>query len=277
MMRFFETYPPPPRTWGRSAPDPRLGRPAKSSGPSKRSHCSHRLRLSFRAAAGALFGLALFALAGAGGATTAKAASISTVLETNSDGGGGLYFNLTVGPRDIAITGLKTHVGIPAGNTRSFSGFQVYMRDGTAFGKETDLSGWRKASDGTLTVPGDGDGRNQLSPVALKSKIVLKAGKTYGFSLVAPSGVTHRFLHPDFRTGTRPLRYANADLELNLGSWKRRPFVATGLDVVVNTLWNGEIQYAVSAVPLPAAAWLFLSALGALGAHRAWAGRRRTV
>ena len=226
---------------------------------------SHRLRQAFRASAGALLGFALLASLGAGGATTAKAATISTLFDSTTGvrPGGGVYFDLTVGPRDITITGLKTNVRIPAGNPRRFSGFQIATRDGTAFGNETDLSGWTNRGSGTVTVPGTGDGENQQSPVALNSNIVLKAGKTYGFRLITPDDVRHRYTGP--RNGTTPqLLYENADLKLDFGSAKTRPLQTSGR-VFSPRVWNGEIQYTVSPVPLPAAAWLFLSALGVLG------------
>ena len=294
MFRFLRNLlPAPPASVG----TPGAGPVVKSSDLSKRPH---RLRRPFRASAGSLLGLALLALAGAGGAATAKAATISTLFKANNSSGGAVYFNLTVGPRDIAITGLRTNAIIslltgegqskdeqlPAG-IRSFSGFRVDIRDGAALGKETDLSGWTMASEGTVTVPGTGKGENQRSPVALKSKIVLKAGRTYGFRLIAPPNILHaysaKFSLDDDEAPTESseplqLRYANADLELNFGSFKDAPFDASKTPFSP-AVWNGEIQYTVSpmvsAVPLPAAAWLFLSALGALGGQRVWAGWRR--
>ena len=200
-------------------------------------------------------------------AQNASAATISTLFEANTSssiGGAAVYFNLTVGKRDITITGLKTNVRAFARNTRSFPGFRVDIRDGAALGKEFDQSGWTTASEGTVTVvPGTRNGLNQRSPVALKSNIVLKAGRTYGFRLITPSNVQHNY------TGRSrmQLRYENADLTLDFGSASNEP-LATGPSVFAFSprVWNGEIEYSV--VPLPAAAWLFISALGGLLAMR---------
>lgn len=200
---------------------------------------------------GVILGLALLVSAGT---TGAEAASITTLFNPNWYGsdGGAVYFDLIVGPNDISITGLNSNTDAAG----TFPGFQVYTGVGTAFGNETNAGFWTLAGSGTLNAVG----LNGFNYVALGSNIDLSANTSYGIALVMPADAAHHF------TITGELgalaSYANMDLTLNFGTATNLPF---NDDIWYTRTWNGTIYYnTVRVVPLPAAAWLLLSAIGAL-------------
>ena len=227
---------------------------------------SENKSLSFRkcsvnAAGAVILGLALLVSAGT---MHANAATISTLFASNNNGapGGAVYFDLIVGPNAISITGLETNTS----ETGVFPGFEVYTGLGSAFGNETNAGFWTLASTGTLNALG----LNAMSPVALTSNIFLSAGTSYGIALVMPASASHDYTN----TGENGAlaSYSNADLTLNFGSATNAPFTTApppggNGGLFSPRTWNGTIEYEtrVSAVPLPAAVWLFLSALGGLG------------
>ncbi len=218
----------------------------------------------FERAARATFGI-LIALALVAPALTARAeaAYISTLFNSDNNGapGGAVFFNLTVGPHDISITRFDTN----ADAIGTFPGFQVYTRSGSAFGAESDAGLWNFRAFGTVT----GLGVDAMSPVFLNNHIDLSAATTYGFALLMPAGVTHYYTN----TGSDGAlaSYANLDLSLDFGTAQSLPFFGVVYDP---RTWNGAIYYnGPSPVPLPAAAWLFLSALAGLGVF----SRRRRI
>ena len=276
-------YPPHLKTPGaRPSAGPAIKPSDEPSFRPKRSGRSHRLRRSFRASGGALIGLALFALAGAGGATTVKAGSISTLFDSNRSGtvNGAVLFDLTVGPRDIRITGLKMNAGLSNESKDRVSSFSLIKLPTSKIETLKDLTSFPRTA-GRLTVPGTANGLNQRSVATLlpskdrkdSEDLVLKAGKSYALMLLLSDKAYHRYTV--VKAGDRRLSYENADLKLSFGSaFDSSP--KDELKITPRAVWNGEIQYTVSSVPLPAAAWLFLSALGALGLA-GWRKRRPAV
>lgn len=184
--------------------------------------------------------------------TNSEAASITTLFNANNGGstGGAVYFDLTVGPNNLSITGLDTNTA----ETGVFPGFQVFTGIGTAFGNEGNAGFWSLAATGTLT----GLGLDGMSPVALSSNVSLGASTAYGIALVMPAGAGHDYTGPTGFVAT----YANLDLALSFGTADNTPFTGGAFNP---RTWNGTINYEVQAVPLPAAVWMFLSALGGLG------------
>ena len=156
----------------------------------------------------------------------------------------------------------------------TFSGFQVARRAGDGLGHETDLSSWKTVARGTLAVtsvgPFDSDG-GRLHTVNLNKNILLKAGQTYGIRLVMPGSVKHIFAEKLTNSRLR-LTYKNPDLELKFGS-VRPGYLNVKSTGYKSAAWNSQLTYSV--VPLPAAGWLFISALGGLLTMRA--GKQRQI
>ena len=243
-----------------------------------------------RTAGGAALALALLVFAGMAGTTAAKAATIQTLLDaacfddSNCTGerGGAVYFNLQSGKRGVTLTGLSLNTDAVG----KFKGLKIYVRrNGGHAGFEDRKDQWELAAEGELTARG----RNVWSPVALNRNIFFPSSSasqstngegSYGLKIVMPKEAGHAFtqiaLNGSKSVYQNPSAVSEPDIKLNFGRESSKPFTAPfNTGVTANIRLDYELGNVPSPVPLPAAAWLFLSALGVLGTHRAWAGWRK--
>ena len=183
-------------------------------------------------------------------ASTAAAQSLTTLFARNNGGafGGAVYFDITIGPNALVITGYDT-------NTRELVtfGWEVFITAAgvSAFGNEQNPGAWTSVATGT----GIGAGIDIPSPVTLNAPFNLAANTTYGMALVIGSNAGH-----DYTNGNGPNQsYSNADMSLFLGSANNTPFSASPF---FPRVWNGTIYY------IPAPSSLALLGLGGLVAFR---------
>jgi len=175
----------------------------------------------------------------AGGAATVATAqnSLTTLFAGGNSGsaGGAVYFDVTVGPAPITITGYDVNTLAVAAS--SF-GFQVYTKVGTYVGSEANIGAWTSQATGS----GVAAGSTFPSPVTLGNTFVLNANTTYGMALVlGPTGGP--VAQHSYTNGTGPNQnYSNADLSLSLGAALNVPFAGTPFTPRV---WNGTIKYNV--------------------------------
>ena len=241
-------------------------------------------------------------LAGLVASQNALAATIQTLLGsnvgTNTHRVSGVYFNLTVGPRDIIINRLNVPVStlsVPilnhpgAGNEprpqiaysqasgRAFSGLRLYTRKGSAFGNELSSDGWALRTSGSGVANSDPE---KLSSITLEKPVTLKANTTYGIALGYanrsqrdPDFFVSRIKSKTFEDAPGKETYKNNDLTLKFGSsLSRQSLFKNGVcagdecSLQTNRVWHVQLNYTV--VPVPAAGWLFVSALGGLLALR---------
>jgi hypothetical protein len=177
--------------------------------------------------------LALALVAGGIMSSAASAQSIQTLFAQNNFGnpGGVLFFDLTVGPSNITVTGMATNT-----DAAGTFGFTMYTKTGTYLGSETNAAAWSVATTGV----GTGAGLNAPSTIALNNPVVLNAGTTYGVALVlADTGQTTATHYYTNGTGANQT-YSNADLTLNLGAAENVPFTAP---IFTPRVWNGVINY----------------------------------
>lgn len=201
--------------------------------------------------------LGLLSMAAAAGiASTATAGELSTIyLGGNGNSlGGGAYFDVTVGPAPLTVTGFRMNSDALLGAT---SRFEVWTMNGPISATNVvSPVGWSLAATGTLTGI-DGLG-NSEDPVVLDNTFGLGAGNTYGFA-IRLLDTTQNYTNGN---GTNQA-FSNGDISMALGRTSNSWLAGTTFSPRV---WNGTIIYDV--VPAPAS--LALLGLGGLVA-----GRRR--
>lgn len=164
------------------------------------------------------------------------AIGLSTLSTTNNGGsnGGAVYFDLQVADSPITISALSSFTSVVSGYT---PGFRIYTKLGTAQGAESNSSLWSLATLGGITPNGG------VSPVALDEPIVLSSNTLYGFALVMPSTISHRY-----NTGTCLESYtvggncsfSDDNLTFIGGSATAPPFAST---IFSPRIWSGTIFY----------------------------------
>ena len=184
--------------------------------------------------------LMLFAACLAAPVATAEAGAITTLFARNNGGsnGGAVYFDLSIGPNDLLVTGFDTNTLDLVAFTADF-----YTTPGTAFGNETNAAAWTLVATGT----GTGAGANLPSSITLNTSFLLSANTTYGLAIVVSAAIGHDYTNGN---GTNQV-YSNADLTLTAGSATNDPFTGGAFNPRV---WNGTIYYEVqptAAVPEP--------------------------
>ncbi|QAA83177.1 HYR domain-containing protein [Aequorivita sp. H23M31] len=164
--------------------------------------------------------------AGTGGGTMG---ALTTLFASGNNGsaGGAVYFDIIVGPADIEIT----DIDINTGDAGAFT-MDVYTKEGTSVGSETNQGAWTLSS----TAAGTSAGLDMPSNAVLASPITLSANTTYGMALVLDGTHGHYYTNGD---GTNQ-NFSNADLALALGAASNAPF--TG-GIFSPRIFNGTIHY----------------------------------
>jgi len=189
---------------------------------------------------------------------SAHAASISTLYASDNGGspGGAVYFDLEVASNDLIITGFETNF---SGNS-AFNDFEAWLLYGTTSQGNESSSNWVQVATGSGVAAGD----DNPTAITLSNTFTLDANTLYGIALVSSLSTGHEYTDGDGSNQS----YSNNDLSLTFGTASNTPFSGVFFNPRV---WNGSIQYdpSVSVVPVPAAAWLFGTALlGLIGFRR---------
>lgn len=166
------------------------------------------------------------------------AIGLSTTLVTNNGGGNGgaVYFTLQVADSPVTIASFESNTSVVAGVT---SGYRVYTRLGSAQGSETLSGNWSLSALGTI----DPNGTDNPSPVILDTPIALAANTLYGFAMIMPPTVSHRYFNGTCAasyTVDGNCAYSDANLTFIGGGANAPPFSAT---VFSPRIWSGTIFY----------------------------------
>lgn len=164
--------------------------------------------------------------AGTGGGTMG---ALTTLFASGNNGspGGAVYFDITVGPADIEITDIDINTADPGSFT-----MDVYTKEGTYVGSETNQSLWTLSS----TASGTASGVDTPSNAVLADPITLSANTTYGMALVLDTTHSHYYTNGD---GSNQ-NFSNDDLSIALGSATNVPFTPS---VFSPRIFNGAIHY----------------------------------
>ena len=172
-----------------------------------------------------IFASALLALA-----TLAPAQSPLTTTLAGGNGLGtnaGVFFNLTVNPGGVTLTGFDVHVaGTTVGSLDLF-----LIPGGTHVGNEGIAAPWILVGNAPLT----GLGANQWTNAVLGSPVPLSAGN-YAV------GLRYNNCSPNYTNGNGTNQtYSTAEMTLNAGSALGTPF--NGGTAITPRVWNGRIYY----------------------------------
>lgn len=205
-------------------------------------------------------------------AIPAQGATLTTMFSSNAQQRGNM-FDILVGEQDIKITGFDLNI-----RDGSTANLEWYILLGGHHGFANDASAWNLV-DTTSGVKSNGTDTSTHWDVSDTSDMIFLAGQTYGF-YITTFGPTAPLRYTIGSGGIETVVASDTALTIFQGLGVSYPFG----DTWANRIWNGTIHYEtmggtpvsfqateVSPVPLPAAGWLFLTALGALG----FAGYRR--
>ncbi len=181
-------------------------------------------------------------------AATATAGSITTGFDGGNSYNGNM-FDVAVGPKNLLITGFDVNVD-PVLVT-----INVYTREGSYLGYETNPADWTLRSSSTVT----GNGEDNPTHFDLATPFLLTAGGSYGFYVTIFDQLDSYMYYTD-GSGT----YSNADVQLDLGIGVGGLFS----QVFEPRIWNGTMYYETSDVPEPASCLLVVAGLGGLGLLR---------
>ena len=110
---------------------------------------------------------------------------------------------------------------------------EVYYRQGTYIGYETNSSAWTMLGSKTVTVTSGGSGSKLTVPIG---GLTIPAGQTYGLYVTFTSG------NMNYSNGNGSNQtFSDANMTLNLGVGKSYPFGGTFNPRV----WNGQIYYSL--------------------------------
>ena len=172
---------------------------------------------------------------------------LATGLVGNNQGniGGGIYFNLTVGPVPITITDIAWKPMSIAAGIQSDS-IDIYLGPTTYVGNVTNAALWTLVATSTAAqLTSD----VLTTPQALTPTIGLAANTSYGVALQATggtSGFSHRY------TNGNGANQTHATTELSFfGGAAQNNFLSGG--IFQPRVWNGELHYQIGGAPISVA------------------------
>ena len=156
--------------------------------------------------------------------------------------GGGIYFDLTVGPQNITVTDLAwVPAALGAGTT--MDGMDIYLGPTTWVGNVTNASLWTLVTS-TAAVPLVAGTMSGAAP--LGSTIGLAANTSYGVALVSTTG-TSGFSHNYTNGNGGNQTHSTAELSFTGGAAQNQ-FLQGG--IFTPRVWNGEIHYTLGGAPI---------------------------
>lgn len=172
-----------------------------------------------------------------------SASTITTEYAANS-GARGNMFDIIVGAQDIIIDAFDL-------NMFQNGTIEFYIREGGYAGYESDASAWTLRSSSTVTSAGPNLASNFD---VLNTR--LQAGQTYGIFI---SDVDQPSILNSNATAEGAVAATNGDLTVTQGTANYGFLFHFG-----PRTWNGSVRYALAPVPVPAAGFLLVGALGSL-------------
>ena len=162
----------------------------------------------------------------------AGSGSLQTIFVGTNGGspGGAVYFDVTVGASDIALTGIDVNTTTAAGDPFNIT---VYAFEGTYVGNTGNPAPW-----GSPVATGSGvtAGTDIPSTATLSSSVTLQAGTTYAMAVVMDATHAHRYTNGN---GSNQ-NFSNADVSMSLGAAGNVPFSGTAFSPRV---FNGSLTY----------------------------------